>query len=306
MRALVTGATGFLGCALVRALLEKKWQIVCLARDARRASAAGVEARFGDLLRPDSLAFDRDGGQRIDVVFHLGALMPGAKVASDADFVEANASATIRLIEAAQRAGANRFVYLSSISAIGSPRETPIREDHPLAPPSAYSLGKLGGEMACAIASRSGWRAVALRLASPYGLGMTPATVLPVFAAAALAGKPLRWHGSGSRSQDFIHVDDVVAACLAAARVDAPLPLYNLASGKDTPMRALAETIAALAPGACAEPSGADDPQEGVRWSVDVSAARRDLGFCARVPLEDGLARYMRDAGAGARRWTWW
>jgi UDP-glucose 4-epimerase len=306
MRAFVTGGTGFIGCALTRRLLQDGWRVTCLSRDARTAAAPGVESYSFDLMRADSLAFDTRFVDRFDAVFHSAALMPGAKPSSEADFIKANASATVRLLEAAQRGGVTRFVYLSSISVIGAPRQIPVREDHPLAPPLTYSLGKLGGEMACAIARSKGVNAVALRLASPYGLGMATTTVLPSFVATALAGKTLRWHGSGSRSQDFIHVDDVVSACLAAAKADAPLPLYNLASGTDTSMRRLAELVASLAPNSRAEASCASDAQEGVCWKIDVSAAKRDLGFSASIALEDGVARHMADVASQTRPWTWW
>ncbi|MGN6818934.1 MAG: NAD-dependent epimerase/dehydratase family protein [Sphingomonas sp.] len=285
-RALVTGATGFVGRALTARLLAEGWDVAAMVRDPARLDPA-VEAIAADLENPAGLRIDRG----YDVLFHLAARLPSAE-ASDADFRACNVAATERLLDAAERAGVSRFVYMSSISVIGEPLSTPVGEGHPTTPNNPYSASKLTAERACIAAHQRGRSVVSLRLTSPYGPGMAKGTVLPFFVGRALKGEPLTWHGEGSRAQDFVHVDDVVAGCLAAAATPSPGALYNLASGKPTTMRALAETIAAQT-GVSAASSGRPDPQDGVRWDISIDHARRELGYAPRVALADGLADYI-------------
>lgn len=285
-RALVTGATGFVGRALTARLLAEGWDVAAMVRDPARLDSA-VEGIDADLAEPATLRIDRG----YDALFHLGACLPSAE-ATERDFQTCNVTATEVLLAGAAQAGVRRFVYMSSISVIGTPATTPVAEDHPAAPNNPYSTSKLAAEQACVAAWTCGQSVVALRLTSPYGAGMAKGTVLPVFVARALRGEPLTWHGEGSRAQDFVHVDDVVAGCLAAATASAPGPLYNLASGSPMPMRGLAETIAAQT-GVPAAASGQPDPQDGVRWDISIERARAELGYAPRVALADGLAAYI-------------
>lgn len=285
-RALVTGATGFVGRALTARLLAEGWDVAAMVRDPARLDPA-VEALRGDLARSDTLAVDRG----YDVVFHLAAQLPSPD-ATEADFRVRNVVATQALLDGAARAEVPRFVYISSISVIGMPAATPVGEDHPTAPDNPYSASKLAAEQACFAAHARGQSVVSLRLTSPYGPGMAKNTVLPIFVGRALRGEPLTWHGEGSRAQDFVHVDDVAAGCLAAATASAPGPLYNLASGIAMTMRTLAETIATQT-GASAAASGRPDPQDGVRWDISIDRARAELGYDPSVALADGLAAYI-------------
>jgi UDP-glucose 4-epimerase len=285
-RALITGATGFVGRALAARLLADGWSVAALARDPARLDA-GIEGIVADLAQPETLRVE----QAYDVVFHLAAQLPAVGI-TDSDFAARNAQATAALLAAAKQAGAGRFVYMSSISVIGGPEMLPVDEDHPVAPGNAYSASKLAGEDACRAAHADGASVVSLRLTSPYGPGMAGGTVLPIFVALALSGEPLTWHGGGSRAQDFIHIGDVVQGVMAAATASAPGPLYNLASGSATTMRTLAETIAGLT-GGRAGASGAPDPQDGVRWDIDIARARAELGFTPGTSLVAGLTDYI-------------
>lgn len=285
-RALVTGATGFVGRALTARLLADGWDVAAFVRKPGRLPN-GIQAIAADLSKPERIEVDRG----YDALFHLAARLPSAD-ATETDFLTTNVAATKALLEAAEQSSVGRFVYMSSISVIGLPVTTPVDEDHPTAPNNLYSASKLAAEQACVAAQARGQSVVALRLTSPYGAGMAKGTVLPIFVARALRGEPLTWHGEGARAQDFIHVDDVVAGCLAAATAAVPGSLYNLASGTPTTMRALAETIAAQT-GVPAAASGQPDPQDGVLWDISIERARAELGYAPRVALADGLAAYI-------------
>ncbi len=292
MRALVTGASGFVGQRLTNLLLENGWEVCCLLRRHLSPARKGLSVLMGDLLQHSSLTLDESVTGPLDAVFHCAALLPDPAISDSSLFIQANTIATLKLIEACEKRGIGRFVYLSSISVIGDPRQVPIPENHVLAPQSAYALSKLGGEQACSIARSHGIKAIAFRLSSPYGSGMNQATVLPLFVRLAREGKPIRWHGSGSRSQDFIHVDDVAAACLLAAEMGAS-GTYCLGSGQATTMRSLAERVTSLIPGSHAEPSNLPDPQEGRSWQLDMTAAKHDLGFAPGISIDQGLTQYI-------------
>jgi len=302
MRALVTGATGFVGQRLVHGLLDHGWEVCCMVRRPVSPSRRGIATIIGDLLQPERLRLDPAETGPLDAVFHCAAMLPTAAATDSSLFIEANTTATLRLTEACERRGIGRFIYLSSISVIGEPRHSPITEDHPLGPILPYALGKLGGEFACGIARSRNIKATAFRLSSPYGPGMNPATVLPLFVRLAQDGKPIRWHGSGSRSQDFIHVDDIVTACLRAVEA-AEAGTYCLGSGEATSMRRLAELTTTLIPGSHSEASGQPDPQEGRSWQLDMRAASRDLDFTPTVSIEEGLADYIASLKAPSRLW---
>lgn len=302
MRAFVTGATGFVGRALTANLIAQGWDVCCLVRKPVNPVSPRVTALVGDLAEAGLVSACRTRFGTIDAIFHLAAMMPGESGPMDPRFVEVNAAATLRLLAEAEAAEVPRFVYLSSISVIGRPKEVPISETHPLRPPHAYALGKLGGEQACGLARDRGRHATALRLSSPYGPDMPRGSVLPTLLDNALAGRPMRWHGSGTRSQDFVHVDDVAEACRFAAMAP-DSGTFVLGSGVATTMRDLAMLIADLIPGAQATASGEADPQDGVAWQLDISAARTHLGYQPRVGLREGIAGCISGRGSAARPW---
>ena len=306
MRALVTGAAGFIGSHLVMALRSRGDDVTCLVRRpvvSRDPAIAVISADLSDLEALNRLD-DRIG--LVDAVFHVGAAMPDQAGFDNAAFLVTNGAATARLLTVAARLGAHHFVYLSSLSILGVPVRQPVDERHPLAPMSGYALGKLAGELACETARRSGLlTASSLRISSPYGPGAMPPTVLSRFVTRALAGETLGWYGSGGRAQDFVHVDDVVAACLLAASTAQP-GVYIIASGQATTMRELAEKIAAAIPGAQARPAGRPDPEDGITWQLDLTSAQTGLRYRSQVDLNSGLARYLAYRHDPASYIPWW
>ncbi|MGM4986960.1 NAD-dependent epimerase/dehydratase family protein [Tardiphaga sp. 841_E9_N1_2] len=304
MRCLVTGATGFIGRQLVCKLVQSGHDVLCLTRKPVRPKHESIDVVVGDLLDPhlaDTLI--RQPGQ-IDAVFHAGGILPFVETSDPGLFLEANGTATLRLLDRSQRAGVNRFVYFSSISVIGEPRFLPIGESHPTIPTDPYSLSKLAGELACGIYQNGPMSVASFRVTSPYGPGMRGHTVLPRLVEKALTLSSPGWYGPGMRSQDFVHVDDVVSASMLALRTDIR-GVFNVASGRPISMRSLAESIASMVPGARASQIGDLDPQETRRWEIDISAARR-IGFSPQVALGDGLKDYIRAIQDRREPMRWW
>ena len=306
MRALVTGATGFIGRHLVAALLYRGWEIVCMTRTTVTALDSRIRCVQGDLLDPGSV-LGLHLGDPVDVLFHLAAQLPAADV-SAAQCLIANGVATTLLLDVAAELNVKSIVYASSLPVIGIPEHLPITEYHPVKPTNPYHLGKLCGELACEIARRSnGRRVTSLRITSPYGIGMPTEGVLARFSQRALHSEDIQWHGTGSRAQNFIHVSDVVAAALLAAETESP-GVYNIGGAETIAMDALARLAVRLVPESRSKvsSSGAPDPEEGCRWEVDLTQASSGLGYQPKVSLEQGLQEYLEWLRSRAPIPRWW
>lgn len=306
MRALVTGATGFIGNLLVLELRRRGWDVVCVLRGAPRP-APGIQCVQGDLLQPESLRFDNIPRGSVDVLFHFAALLPSQQ-SSPEQYLVANCVGTVRLLQTAVQLGIKSVVYASSLPVIGTPERLPITEDHPTNPRHPYHLSKLCGEMACEMSRRTqGLRVSSLRITSPFGPGMSPNGVLARFLGSALRSENLQWLGSGSRAQNFVHVSDVVMGALLAAETDRP-GIYNIGGNETTSMRELARTVARLTPGTHSEVNarGVSDPEEGCRWDVDLTRAASGLKYRPRISLELGLAEYIAWLQSGVGTPHWW
>jgi UDP-glucose 4-epimerase len=136
---------------------------------------------------------------------------------------------------------------------------------------------------------------------------MQARSVLPRFVRQALTSENIAWYGSGERTQDFVHVTDVVGACLLAAASSTP-GIYNIGSGVPISMKQLAHLILRMVPHSRSQvlPADLPDPEEGCRWEVDVGKARNNLGYSPKVRLEDGLRQYIDFVHSGARSCRWW
>ena len=265
-RVLVTGASGLVGHAVVQRL---------------RAEGAAVTA-FGRDNGPDLAAAPWPRGPW-DVIVHCAARLPARFEGPDAEAAVAeNRKMDDRAIEAAA-AGAH-LVFLSSASVYGTTSGM-IDETTPPAPVLGYAKAKLETEQAIATRGLSG---TVLRLVSPYGPRQTRPTVLRRFLDAALTGAPLRYYGTGARTQDFIHVDDIAAAVGKAAR-DRVTGLFVLASGQSITMRDLAELIIAAAGSSSPiEAAGVPDPEDSRMVRYSVHALREKLA-APEIALADGV-----------------
>lgn len=307
MKAFVTGATGFIGSHLVARLRMRGWPVVCLIRRPVRCDDQGISCIPFDLYNATSLAEEIEPYMgKGDVFFHVAAVLPNAQTET-AHYLTANAVSTARLLESAAKVGIS-FVYISSLPIIGKPEQLPITEDHPLCPPNPYLCSKLCGEMVCETMRRSaGLRIFSLRVTSPYGAGMNPDTVLPRFVRQVLASQDVHLFGTGQRTQNFVHVNDVVESCLLAANTDHP-GVYNIAGPNDISMQNLAELTLRLIPesGSQVLLKNVPDPQDDYRWDVDLSKAKRFLGYSPDIPISEGLSSYISSIKSRNDHIRWW
>ncbi len=209
MRALVTGATGFVGSHLTEALRRQGDEVTALARSARKAEVLaplGVRVVAGDLH--DVTALIR-AVEAQDVIYHVAGVFAAG---SEADFFAANRDGTANLVAAAERVGRPRFVLVSSMAAVGpSPRGHPHRGDEPARPVTAYGRSKLAAE-GVVTASSLPWCIVR----PPMVYGPRDTEVFKVFRLARLGIAPV--FGDGSQELCAVHGADLADALIAVGR----------------------------------------------------------------------------------------
>ena len=316
MRSLVTGGAGFIGSHLTDALIARGDEVLALddlssgsRENLAAALAAGAALQVGDITDPAAVA-DAFAAHRPEQVFHLAAQMDVRKSVADPVFdLGVNVAGTIRLLEAAVAAGSRRFIFASTGGAIygeGEGRELPLDEGAECRPDAPYGQSKLAAEGYLDLFSRlHGLSAVALRLGNVYGPRQDPhgeAGVVAIFCGALLDGTRPRVFGDGEQTRDYIHVDDVVAAFLAASGSGAR-GAFNVGTGREGTVLELGRALAA-AYGVEFEPEMAPHrPGEVQRIAISSARAAAELGWRPTVGLEDGLvqtAEWARAARAAS------
>jgi UDP-glucose 4-epimerase len=299
MHVLVTGGAGFIGSHIADALIARGDR-VSVVDDLSTGDRANVnpaaELHVVDLR--DAAAAELVASLRPDAIVHQAAQVDLRKsVAEPATDAEVNVVGSVRLLEAAAGAGVKRFLFASTGGAIyGEPLQVPQTEEHPAAPLSPYGCAKLAVEHYMHYyAEVRGLSCVALRYANVYGPRQSPkgeAGVIAIFARRLFAGDEVTINGSGAQTRDFVYVDDVVAANLAA--VDADFRgAYNVGTGVETSINDLYEAMARLT-GATRPPRPAPAKVgEQVRSVIDGSRLRTLARLSEPVPLNEGLKRTL-------------
>jgi UDP-glucose 4-epimerase len=289
VRALVTGGAGFIGSNLVDALLARGDDVTVLD-DLTTGKRGNVDAAArlveGSILDDALLEAFRD----VELCFHLAAQADVPTSVARPEFdAEVNVVGTVRVLEAARD---TPVVFTSSGGAIYGECERPAREDDPRLPLSPYGVAKLAGEEYLAGWNRlHGTRHTSVRLANVYGPRQEAGLeggVVAIFLNAMAAGDETRIYGDGRQTRDFVEVDDVVRALVAAAGTGG---VFNIGSGEETSVLELHERCRAVTANP-REPEFAP-AREGdlLRSSLDVSLAARELGWRPEVSLDDGLRR---------------
>jgi UDP-glucose 4-epimerase len=303
MRTLVTGAAGFIGSTLVDRLLADGHTVVGVddlssGRSENIVAAErndGFEFAKADIVSADLVALLAD--TRPEVVFHLAAQIDVRRSVADPQFDSTvNVVGTVRLAEAARQAGVRKVVHTSSGGSIyGTPQVFPTPEDIPPDPASPYAAGKVAGEVYLNMfRNLYGLECSHIAPGNVYGPRQDPhgeAGVVAIFSQALLAGRPTKIFGDGTDTRDYVFVDDVVDAFVKASGQAGGGQRFNVGTGVETSVRQL-HTVIAKAAGA------ADDPEfhparlgELKRSCLDISLAKRVLGWEPRVDIAEGVAR---------------
>jgi UDP-glucose 4-epimerase len=302
VKALVTGAAGFIGSTLTERLLAHGADVVGLdcftdyypraIKERNLCGAKGqpgfrfVESRIQDADLP-SLLSDRTH------VFHLAA-QAGVRKSWGREFdiyTVNNVEATQRLLEACTSVRLEKIVYASSSSVYGDNTPLPMREDLMLQPVSPYGVTKLAAEQLCFLYHANfGLPTVSLRYFTVYGPRQRPDMGFHKFLRSTIRGEPITVFGDGEQTRDFTYVHDAVSATIAAGVQGVPPRVYNVGGGSRVTVNQVLDMIGRV--------SGrrplitVDAAQKGdMRHTyADTSLARADLGFVPTVGLEEGLA----------------
>jgi nucleoside-diphosphate-sugar epimerase len=301
MRALVTGAAGFIGSTLAEQLLQEGADVVGLdcfsdyyPRAIKERNLAGLRGqprfRFVEVSIQDAdlSALLRDRTH----LFHLAA-QAGVRKSWGRDFAvytKNNIEATQVLLDACTSQRLERVVYASSSSVYGDEVALPMREDALPRPVSPYGVSKLAAEQLCYLYhSNYGLPTVSLRYFTVYGPRQRPDMGFHKFLRATIEAQPITVYGDGEQTRDFTFVADAVSATIAAARRGIPGRVYNIGGGSRVSVNDVLEMIGRVSgrrPLTSVDPAQKGDMRH---TYADTALAQADLGFTPTVPLEEGL-----------------
>ncbi len=302
MDCVVTGGAGFIGSNLVDALVARGDRVTVIdtlvtgkRENLANALQSGAKLETVDVRDAGALA-DVLGAARPQTVFHLAAQIDVRhSVERPADDAQTNVLGTINLLEAARDAGVRRVVNTSTGGGLyGDADVLPTPEDSPIRPLAPYGQSKLGAEGYCALYTRlHGLSTISVRYGNVYGPRQDvhgEAGVVAIFCGHLIDGTAPTVFGDGGQTRDWVDVSDVVRANLMAAESAVTGPV-NIGHGQETSVLDLMAALNDVSPGRpLAEPTFVPErPGEVRRSCLDVTRAREELGWEARVGLRDGL-----------------
>jgi dTDP-glucose 4,6-dehydratase len=318
MKILVTGGAGFIGSNFVRRTLEDAYpelegaEVVVL--DALTYSgnlenlapvAGSARYRFvhGDIRDADLLDRIVPG---VDAIVHFAAESHVDRSVRDSGiFVETNVLGTQRLLDAALRNNVKRFVHISTDEVYGSIAEGSWDETRPLEPNSPYSASKAGSDLLARSYFRThGLNLSITRCSNNYGPYHFPEKVIPLFITNLIDDKHVPLYGEGNNIRDWLHVDDHTRGISIVLTRGRAGEIYNIGGGTELTNRQLTQLLLdATGKNWSYVDHVADRLGHDLRYSVDISKIRGELGYEPLVPFEQGLAdvvQWYRDNRA------WW
>ena len=312
---LVTGGCGWLGGAIVRALLDRGDTVVAadiavspamtaLAASNSRLSAEAVD--FGEWHQVVRL-FEK---HPVDAVVHTAAIV-GVVFAADAPIktLRVNVEGSINVFEAMRLRKVRRVVHISTEETYGDFQAPRIDEDHPQKPASVYGLTKLAAEHYVRVYSRDhGLECINVRTCWVYGPHLPRLRLPRTFIEAALRGEPYHQTEGANLAVDQVFIDDTVDGTLLALdkekhRFDA----YNIATGEAPTLRDTADAVNEAIPGARITVGDSGVYRHGgvvptaVKGALDISRARAELGYEPKYDIKKGIAATIAATRASLR-----
>ena len=308
MKILVTGGAGFIGSHLADRRLAKGDAVTVIdefndyydpARKRRNvephASNSSYRLVEGD-IRDRALVFELFESGRFDAVVHLAAragVRPSLK--DPVLYEEVNCVATIHLLEAAVKHGKPKFLFASSSSVYGVNSKLPFSEDDPIERPvSPYATTKRSGELlAFNYHHLYGLDAYCLRFFTVYGPRQRPEMAIAKFTDAIERGEEIPFYGDGSSRRDYTYIDDILDGVEASIERCRGFEIVNLGGAHPITLSELVGRLEAATGKRARLKRLPDQPGDVPATYAAVEKAGRLLGYSPKVPIEDGLERYV-------------
>jgi UDP-glucose 4-epimerase len=299
MKVLVTGGAGFIASHIVDAYIERGHNVTVIddfSSGRRENVNPRAELIESDLRNPAVVEGLRGRGFEL-VNHHAAQIDVRVSVADPAADAELNVVASLRLFQTMLEDGVKKIVFASSGgAAYGEPQYAPQDEQHPVVPTSPYGCAKLAIDQYLGFyRAVYGLRAVSLRYGNVYGPRQRKdgeAGVVAIFAGALLDGQRARINGTGEQTRDYVYVEDVVRANMAASELDLD-GIFNVGTGAETSVNELYDAICeALGIHAKAENAPAKAGEQ-VRSVLDGTKLRSGAKLPEPVSLREGLERTM-------------
>jgi UDP-glucuronate 4-epimerase len=305
---LITGAAGFIGSHLSEALIGRGHEVTGVdnfdpfyAREVKERNLAGLRKLPKFRFVEADVARDPMPLEGVEAVIHLAA-KPGVRPSLDdpGAYMEANVTATARLIDAARRVGITRIVFGSSSSVYGNATPAPFAENEPaVLPISPYAASKRAGELlAHAFAHLYPLRIMCLRFFTVYGPRQRPDLAIHKFTDLIARGRPVRMHGDGSSERDYTYITDALDGIIAglvwtASAAPGTVETVNLGGGARVRLDRLIALIGAAIGQEPHIERHPDQPGDVRLTDADLAHAGRVLGFRPRVGIEEGIRKFV-------------
>ena len=307
MKAVVTGAAGFIGSHLTERLLNDGWTVVGVDSfdgfydpQIKRRNIAGclLNPRFtlveADIR--DKAAMDKAIPGDVETIVHLAA-RAGVRpsIAEPLLYTDVNVNGTVVLLEAARERGIPKFIFASSSSVYGNSRKVPFSEadnvDFPISP---YAATKKAGELICHTYYHLHGIAInCLRFFTVYGPRQRPDLAIHKFARLIEAGKPVPTYGDGTMMRDFTYIDDIINGVVAAIDRCIGYEIYNLGESRPISVNDLIAELEFALGKKAVKTHLPLQPGDVNRTFADVSKAERDLGYRPSTDIRTGLAKFV-------------
>ena len=297
MKSIVTGGAGFVGSNLVDQLVKLDHQVIVLDNlstgKLSNLNQVKKKIKFVNIDIANNEESINKYFDNVDWVFHLAGLadiIPS--ITNPNSYFQSNVKGTLNVLEASKKNNVKKLIYAASASCYGIPKKYPTDEKSKIDTKFPYALTKfLGEQLVIHWAKIYNMPNVSLRFFNAYGPNSRTTgaygAVFGVFLAQKLADRPLTIVGDGNQTRDFIHVFDLVDAIILAAEKAKNCEIYNVGSGKEVSVNAIAKIIGGTTVNIPKRPGEPD------RSLADISKIASDLNWKPKIPIDKGVKMMM-------------